>query len=436
MNDLFKRIKINLEHRPEARFSEEAWASMEERLNTQENAINNKKQTKNNCKWVLLLLLLSSWGLSYYLYQELQLTKQEIATIKSINNRHKLPRDTDQINSEEKKEPNPSTQQSAQAIKNNDSVVVIAEQKQRRVTTPKNASLQKAVARHNHNYLTKPSSASVKLEEVSRYQSYLPNILPPQTDLSSTSLDKITLKKQLQSKVLYDSSLLDIRAPRLLPYSELAPTLSFSLDNKIVPKKSKQKAIRLGIGTGYMLALENGVINSMGITTGIKASLALNTSFRWLIECNYLDYHYHVNIMDEKLGVPRFRLISDDFDFHEAKVLQKGFEVGTAFQYFLSLDKKWSPFVSLGYQFMKLNAYETIYKFDEIDNMEDVLVTWRRPIYDTNNQHTIALSAGLDFPITKRIDWQIETYYQYKIETEHLVSPNKIGVKTSFLYQF
>jgi hypothetical protein len=134
---------------------------------------------------------------------------------------------------------------------------------------------------------------------------------------------------------------------------------------------------------------------------------------------------------------------SDTISFGNSGIKQRAIEYRLGTNYVFRPAKKWRPFVGLSVSAMSLRKQELWGNFyEDLENGEFDKDNSANKISDlsvkasTFRWNGVVLSTGFQLAINKRLNWQMEAWYQqpFKIRTDQLY--NLTGARTGLLYRF
>ena len=120
-----------------------------------------------------------------------------------------------------------------------------------------------------------------------------------------------------------------------------------------------------GISLGLTHLFNDLDINHPSWSAGIQGAVIFSPKLRLWLEANYTRNHFEVFRMNDNIGIPVVPPPSDDFVFAVAEAEIPAFLIGGGMEYMISPQRKWSPYLGVGYGIATVQPYEITYDFED-----------------------------------------------------------------------
>ncbi len=210
-----------------------------------------------------------------------------------------------------------------------------------------------------------------------------------------------------------------------------------SLRKKLYDTKElmKPKSLALGANGGFSLPTTMNLESKAGYTTGISAIIGFGSNLRILGDFNYNFLPLTSEDPNERFGLPDIPSRPDNFIFEEAVADQTSVETGIGFQYLIAPTEKWKPYIGLSYNVLRIFPYEVEYTFKNIDT-DDEFISPQEVDHSALITNLGNIQGGVEWNFWKNFNLQGEVYYRRNLFSANALTPNIVGSKMRLLYQF
>ena len=413
MEDFYKQIKENLDHRPEPAFEKGDWEDLENKLDRR------PKRTTGGFSfwWVIIplaaLLLLSNACLLI----ELKESNQQLADYllqKDTVYQTKIIYLTDTIYQTRTNQEGAIQSKPVHASSLFHQSNPVLSQLHTFNLTGQGGGLLPA------SDLAGPLLAKKWLEE--KYQPAPKDNLKPLL----ASPEKIKLAKLDQLNSVPDNSLAVSSDYKLPVYKKNPKRLLYQM---------RPKGLGLGINGGLTYPFNEDLSNSAGYTIGAEAMVNFSPRLSMWISGSYQNVHFDSDQMGESIGVPVVSPPNDDFEFLTAEVPQPSLQYSAGMRYILTGQFKLRPFIGIGYASVSLLPYEVNYDF--LDKNTGIEWVFEESVNLSKSfSGFLLLRTGMEREFTEHWLWKLELSYRNGFEDKEFVAPNLLGIETGIYYKF
>ena len=426
MDNFFESLKQNLENRPEPEFRESAWKAMQKKLIDYE-----KKHSTTHNKWLwapplLMLFLLGSGFLNYYFYQQTQgklnTPQKKITTVLHIDTvyQKKVIYITDTIIQwqieQHKSAPLTASPTQRNVFKIDENVFhpnLFALETKRKESTSTNLSYfttrllyhrylaaqqDPPIIENINNTISKPVNKWDKFGIVSLKAT---DVMHPELPIKYNALKSLAKRKKTLRQMLY-------------------------------PMWPKQFIV--GIKGGWILPVQKEINHSNAFSTGLELSAGFSDHLRLFAGFNFIKLNYHIDEMNESLGVPIIVSPGDDYEFLKAEVVQPKLQYTIGMQYLFNVKNKFQPFLGIGFSTAKTLPYELSYEFEnDFNDLEAAIEKIIDGPIPLTNQ--LLFKTGWEYKLTNHWRWKLEGFYNNVLNEKEFYSPNLFGIQTGLLFK-
>ena len=180
--------------------------------------------------------------------------------------------------------------------------------------------------------------------------------------------------------------------------------------------KMRPKGLSIGLNGGWTIPVNEGLYNESGYRYGLDAYIHFSPKFRMWGAVDYLKIKFESDRMDESIGIPVI-VPPDNFQFEVADVPQPSVQYSVGLQYILNAEKKWNPYIGVGYAAVSMLPYEIVYEFEN----EVTQVEWA--FEEKINNYTlidnfVLFQLGLEHCINDKWSWHLKSAYRTNLNKE------------------
>jgi len=425
MDNFFKSLKDNLEHRPEVTFQDAAWGQMQAKMRAEEK----RNRVPAAFLWwtsILALLLLASTGLNYYWYKKAQGIQHTTPSSTLIQQRDTIYQtriiyQTDTVYQTQIKKQK-IVQKAQPAFIPSFSNLAFA----KLYDSFKGETSSPFLSRINSSLNTERDQPSI-LSSLNNYKTTEP--ITASNTAENPTHDRIGLTPESLASLL-----------TFLHYPSTIPNIPV-VEPKLKKKKLAQliypmrpKALLLGVNGGLAFPFAKDLESQNGYALGIKADISFSESFRIFTDFSYLQLIYNSDKINESIGVPEIDPPSDNFIFKTAQVAMPSLQYSIELKYLFQTNTRFKPYIGLGLSFTSRLPYEIVYDFDDpitgIEISRDLRIDGKASL---ENQWLI--NFGLDYKVNKKWSWQVNGFLRNAVKKTDIISPNIIGLRTGVFYK-
>lgn len=202
---------------------------------------------------------------------------------------------------------------------------------------------------------------------------------------------------------------------------------------RVILNAIKPTAVKIGGSAGLFYPLSASLTHQIGYKFG--ATGAINFARHWsvTVDYSYGDLHYEAAIPAAVLGAPDFpKLPSADYHYAHIDIQKQAFwKFGLGLQYTFLKAGQPRPFVGLNWGNQTLLPYEIAYEvqYEPGNTIQPGLL---KIGHRSSVRNLLGLRAGLDVPLSRRLDFVIEAYYlrQWKKHANEI--PDLPGIQLGF----
>lgn len=206
-------------------------------------------------------------------------------------------------------------------------------------------------------------------------------------------------------------------------------------DEMLFVRKAAQaltpKAFGIGASGGWLYPLEPDMEHQTGYGYALQAEIGFSRRLSLTADWGRAVLHYNAVAPDAAICLESFHLPSPEHQFLKMEILNQRLEfLGLGLRYKGMPKNTWHPIVSLGWSGMKVSPFKLQYETDVAGSFfrGDFEVAQK-----SNMKNFVRLGAGVEFPLGKRINWTLESYYLHAWRNSE---PEMIGVRTGLGFIF
>ena len=430
MDKFLRSIKQNLERRQGPPFREEAWLSMQEKL---QNPDRDPKK-RFGFFWLLPFLflgLLGSMALNYWFYRQGKISKEHL-----VENTLTIQKDT--------------IYQTNVIIQTDtiyrDRVIY----KYNNNTTNKASTLLAALLsdadlkKWKKNFEASNSPASQFLDFDTQKKDYIAYHLNQTLENQDFRIKEKFTGIDLANARLQDLQLLDLKEFPLkddlddLVMKDIPQKKQKKLNLQRLVYRMKPKSFFAGANIARVLPADKDINKQLKehylLSYSLAAELAYNDRFRLFGEANYLSFEFQSKTMADIFGAPPIRPPNDDFVFDYVEVPLSMFQYTLGLKYFLRPKKQLKPFMAAGVSAITILPYELTYEFKNEKGFESYIDKEDRgKEFHTNY---LFLKTGFEMNVYRNWNWQVDLWYRRKVGQQPKHTFNVLGLNTGLIYQF
>ena len=166
---------------------------------------------------------------------------------------------------------------------------------------------------------------------------------------------------------------------------------------------------------------------------GVRLAYQLTPEVNGFADIAFQTLNYQTSDLDSIWGIPMVDLASDPTTISDARLSQQAIHYRFGFQYTFLKNKKWHPIIGLA-----IEAQSHLKQNISVFTLENYGLANSNHSFNTTTFrfHSIVPALGLKLNLNKKIDWQIETWYQHILwkNPQQIYAP--FGIRTHVSYRF
>lgn len=431
MEDFYDSIKDNLENRPEPSFNEEAWKAMEGKLKDYEHS-QARVVVWPWWSYGLLALLPLSILLNAWLFFQ-----------KTDNSKNSITAPTALVRSD--------TIVKTQLVYKTDTIIETRIIKQlvghdgAKVTYPWHPGLaadlfheadrfEWASASQEAVSVTSPASPKINLHQQANLQLLRAGLGPAASGSQNVSVDES--RRTLRLLPMAAIRTLASQQPASLSDMNGLPISTFRYTPPPIWESLRPQAIAVGAQLGGLIPITRDIGDPHAFQRSIQVKLQLPN--RWAVwgEFGLLDIKYLVQETGEKVDIPSVDPPAANFDFQHVQVWQERTHLLVGLEYaFAKRGRRARPTLAAGYNALGFKPYEIFYEFKDADTDTEIQVEQNIKRRD-GPMHYLATKAGYQWPIGRRVMWDLSLHYRHGLNPNRYTNPHMVGLTTAFSVQF
>lgn len=197
----------------------------------------------------------------------------------------------------------------------------------------------------------------------------------------------------------------------------------------------RPKGLVIGINSGWAKLLDENINYQIGYNYGMAIDVLFSDHWGLWTGINFYRNNFETQVMDVSIGVPPIELPTDNLVFEKAKVPQAIWEYSAGLQYNWWRDRKWQPFLGAGYGVLNLRPYEIVYEFEDESTNSEVEV---ERSFDESDllKDFLLFRAGMSYVLSEHWSVLLRGNYRTQINGEVVKYPNSWSVQGGINYKF
>ncbi len=415
MDNFFQQFKDNLENQPEPPFEEKDWQSLSQKLKSKRE----KRPLSMWLLWCLTPLFLMSILSNYFFYSEMKKAQQKTASLTSRLDSvfHKtIVFQTDTI-------------YKFHTIYEQDTIYKNIIQKETWVSP-------NPLVFENTQNPTQVLEVNSPHDSTNKMIIGKTDINPAMIGLNNNSTDNTLNLKGLDKIGPMPTTLVKIKRQQIQPTWGLLPIVQNhhkTLRQRIEVLRPKDYSI--GISAGLAYPFGDGLSQPSGYSLGVNGEAFFSKNISIWADAQYLQLTYKVDKMSDAIGVPVVPPPSNLFSFNRAVIKQPTLQYMVGLRYHFENQKRWQPYLSLGFGAVTLLPYEVGYEFKN----NSLGTVW--DIDQTVNQKGtqvgfLIFDGGLEKRLSKQYRWQFGANYRLNLLSNGVQKHKLLGIKSGIMFDF
>lgn len=194
------------------------------------------------------------------------------------------------------------------------------------------------------------------------------------------------------------------------------------------------KGIALGITTGAGTTLSNNHKGLYILNWGLIGKIKFSDALRLSGSASLATISYQTKTIGDSFGVPTIPFPGDDYELEGIQVNRKIWSADIGMEYSFFKQKKWQPFIGLGFGVSSLTKNEVIYEFE--DEMADQYFSETKNYELGKNLQYTHFDMGIAYSMSKKWSAQLSGNYLYRLQKFNNQVPDHLGIKLNILYNF
>ena len=195
------------------------------------------------------------------------------------------------------------------------------------------------------------------------------------------------------------------------------------------------KSFLIGASGGFAYPTNLNLDNREGYIMGVALATDFSKNLRMWMDISYLRLRLKTSNLNNAYGIPTIPLPEPNYIFQKASADQNNFQYSLGMQYSFDVNKKWKPYIGLGYTAAIIQSYEIEYEYTDAILGGEIIFP-----KEINNQATIQnlwlAKTGIEYQFSKKWYGQIEGYYRGSWNENVDLIPNITGINTRLFYKF
>lgn len=416
MEDFYKKLRDNLNDRPEPSPEDRHWERMNKLLDKE-----TKTTTTGYWHWVAAAVILLLLGSNIWWWQQSHFNqKRTVNTLIDTVYQTKIIYQTDTIFKEKTIVQIVDSQPSI----NNESIS----------KTPKNILNSAPFSQLQQAFIT--SSTASLLDNIQPYPSVFNTITPPTSnDFINKNTSDQAFKKLAYLATLTPTTISHTTIEKLPKIKIDAPAFKLKKDLGTYLYAARPKAFLVGIYGGWSKPFNDHIDDQSGQVLGATLQTILSNDLRLWASFDFTNNRYDTRQMNEQIGVPLIEPPADNYVFEKAIVRQSLYQYGMGLQYHFRASKKIQPFFGVGYGVLQSRDYEIVYEFE--DKIAELELEIERDIKGGELiDKYLLVRSGVSYLLSDH--WEVQFMANYRQQIGESVTPfaQALELKGGIFYQF
>ncbi len=201
-------------------------------------------------------------------------------------------------------------------------------------------------------------------------------------------------------------------------------------------ERLKPQGIAIGTQMGGLIPITEELADPHAFQRSFQVKLQLPNRWSLWGELGLLDVKYRVQETGERVDIQAVDPPTANFDFQHVQVWQERTHLVLGLEYaFATRGKGARPIVAAGYNALGFKPYEIFYEFKDLDTDTEIQV--EQTIDRTDGPaHYVATKAGYQWLISRQVLWELSLHYRHALKGNRFTNPSMVGLTTSFSMQF
>lgn len=199
----------------------------------------------------------------------------------------------------------------------------------------------------------------------------------------------------------------------------------------------RPKYLKVGAIGGWLYPVSPALLHQTGLEAGLHGSVGFSRHWSLTAEYAFGRLHYESGKPEAVLGSPAFpALPSPDYRYAHLDLQRQRFrQFSFGLRYTFSQPGRTRPYIGLNWGSMTVLPYKIEYEVQNESNntiQQETLVVDKR----THLRNTLRFGAGLEVPLTRRLDFTVEVFYLDQWKTRHHAGTGLTGLRAGANWAF
>lgn len=199
----------------------------------------------------------------------------------------------------------------------------------------------------------------------------------------------------------------------------------------------RPKYLKVGAIGGWLYPVNPALLHQAGLEAGLHGSVGFSRHWSLTAEYVFGRLHYESGKPEAVLGSPEFpALPSSDYHYAHLDLQGQSFrQLSLGLRYTFSQPGRTRPYIGLNWGSMTVLPFKIDYEVKNESNntiQQETLVVDKR----TRLINTLRFGAGLEVPLTHRLDLTGEAFYQDQWKTRQFAGMGMMGLRAGVNWRF